>query len=385
MKKRLHIAFFLALSTLGTLLGQGTFQTPFNMSGGGTFMLFSVVHCGMPSCDPPNHIAVGEKDTIAEGPFVAHISSDASYGTAPGNWYAEGPDGLSYQASDTETQGSILINLITTNRQDIAVEWKVRDIETNANTNYIELQYRIGTMGNFTNLSGDLYQSGTTPSGTVFNLTLPADANNEALVQLRWIYYEIGSGITDRLAVDDVTVSSSPLPVELVRFDAYAQRDEVRLEWQTATETRNAQFVVERSADGRTFSTLHTIAGAGDSREPLDYAATDAAPLRGQSFYRLKQVDFDGAFEYGPVRAVFMGSANALRLSPTLVDDALTASLPEAPSEDAAWTVFDLQGRPLRNGIWPAETPALPLSMGDLPAGGYVFSAGGGVQRFFKK
>jgi hypothetical protein len=385
MKKRLHLAILLALSTLHALLGQGTFPNPFNMSGGGTFTLFSVVHCGMPSCDPPTNIAVGEENTATEGPFVTPIPSDASYGTAPGNWYAEGANGLSYQSDASEIRGSILLNLITTNRQDIAVEWTVRDITTDANTNYVELQYRIGGVGNFVDLSGDLYESGNTPSGTVFNLTLPAVANNEALVQIRWIYYEIGSGTTDRLAVDDVTVSSSPLPVELLRFDAYAQRDEVRLEWETATETRNAQFVVERSADGRNFSALHALAGAGDSREPLDYATTDAAPLRGQSFYRLKQVDFDGAFEYSPVRAVFMGSENALRLSPTWADDALTASLPEARSDDATWAVFDLQGRPLRSGIWPAETPALPLSVGDLPAGGYVFSARGAAQRFFKK
>lgn len=386
MKKRLHLALLLSLITFNTLLGQGTFPNPFDMSGGNTFTLFSVVHCGMPSCDPPTNIAVGEENTGTEGPFITPIPSDASYGTAPGNWYAEGADGLSYQSNASEIRGSILINLITINRQDIAVEWKVRDITTDANTNYVELQYRIGAVGNFIDLSGDLYESGNTPSGTVFNLTLPADTDNEALVQLRWIYYEIGSGTTDRLALDDVTISSSSsLPVELMRFDAYAQRNEVRLEWQTATETRNAQFVVERSADGRNFSALHTLAGAGDSREPLDYSATDAAPLRGQSFYRLKQVDFDGRFEYGPVRAVFMGSENVLRLLPTLADDALTASLPEPRSEDAAWAVFDLQGRLLRSGIWPAETSVLPLSVSDLLAGGYVFSVEGAAQRFFKK
>ena len=184
--------------------------------------------------------------------------------------------------------------------------------------------------------------------------------------------------------MDDIAVSSSPLPVELTRFDAYALRNEVLLEWQTATESHNAQFVVERSGDGRTFSTIRTVAGAGDSRSPIDYATTDVAPLRGQSFYRLKQVDFDGTFEYSPVRAVFMGGANTVRLAPTLVADALTASMPEASLEDIRWTIFDLQGRPLRTGIWPAETLELPLSLGELPAGGYIFHAGGKAQRFIK-
>ncbi len=338
----------------------------------------------MPSCNPPTNMAIGEELINAQGSFVTPILGDASYGTAQGNWYAHADTGVSYQSSNSETRACFLLNLSTINRQDIAVGWKVKDITQNPNTNYIELQYRIGTTGNFIDVTGDFYQQGTTPSGTTFSLTLPAVANNEVLVQVRWIYYEIGSGATDRLAVDDITASSSPLPVELTRFDAYAQRNEVLLEWQTATESHNAQFVVERSSDGRTFSALRTLAGAGDSRSPLDYTTTDAAPLRGQSFYRLKQVDFDGTFEYGPVRAVFMGGINAVRLVPTVVTDALTASMPEASLDDTRWTIFDLQGRILRTGIWPAETAELPLSLSDLAAGGYIFNVGGKAQRFIK-
>ncbi len=384
MEKRLHLSLLFLAFALVRLNGQGTFPNPFDMSGGATFTLPFFNHCGMPSCDPPAHMAVGEEAIVAQGAFVTPILGDASYGTAQGNWYGEGPNGISYESSNSETRACFLLNLITTNRQDIAVGWKVNDINVYPNTAYIELQYRIGTTGNFIDVTGDFYQQGTTPSGTIFSLTLPAVANNVALVQVRWIYYEIGTGATDRLAVDDITVSSSPLPVELTRFDAYAQHNEVLLEWQTATESHNAQFVVERSSDGRTFSTLRTLAGAGDSRSPLDYTTTDAVPLRGQSFYRLKQVDFDGTFEYGPVRAVFMGGANTVRLVPTLVADALTASMPEASLEDIRWTIFDLQGRSLRTGVWPAETAELPLSLGDLPTGGYIFNAGGKAQRFFK-
>lgn len=384
MKKRLHFSLLLLAFALVRLNGQGTFPDPFDMSSGATFTLLSFNHCGMPTCDPPVNMSIGEEAIVAQGSFVTPLLGDASYGTAQGNWYAEGPNGISYESSNAETRASFLLNLITTNRQDIAVGWKVNDIAVYPNTAYIELQYRIGTVSDFIDVTGDLYQQGTTPSGTTFSLTLPAAANNVELVQVRWIYYEIGSGATDRLALDDIMVSSSPLPVELTRFDAYAQRNEVLLEWQTATESRNAQFVVERSGDGRTFSTLRTLAGAGDSRSPIDYATTDAAPLRGQSFYRLKQVDFDGTFEYSPVRAVFMGGANTVRLAPTLVADALTASVPEARLEDIRWTIFDLQGRSLRIGIWPAETAELPISLGDLPTGGYIFNAGGEAQRFFK-
>ncbi|RZL07427.1 MAG: discoidin domain-containing protein, partial [Hymenobacter sp.] len=95
-----------------------------------------------------------------------------------------------------------------------------------------------------------------------------------------------------------------PLPVTLTRFGAARQGTEVAVSWATASELHNAGFEVQRSADGHAFTTLAEVAGAGTTQASRSYTYLDAAPLRATAYYRLKQVDLDGAATYGPVVAV---------------------------------------------------------------------------------
>ena len=99
-----------------------------------------------------------------------------------------------------------------------------------------------------------------------------------------------------------VTLGSNepvPLPVEFVFFTArLADNGTVVLDWQTASEISNDRFEVERiNADGE-FEVIGTVKGAGDSNELLDYQFKDYSPYHGINYYRLRQVDYDGQYEY---------------------------------------------------------------------------------------
>ena len=100
------------------------------------------------------------------------------------------------------------------------------------------------------------------------------------------------------------TLSTTPLPIELLSFNAFAKATTVEVDWTTATETNNDYFVVERSADAENFTFLKTLPGAGNSNELLNYQCFDESPLSGTSYYRLKQVDFDGKYAYSKVVSV---------------------------------------------------------------------------------
>jgi fibronectin-binding autotransporter adhesin len=107
-----------------------------------------------------------------------------------------------------------------------------------------------------------------------------------------------------------------PLPVKLVLFTAVRQGAAVRVAWVTVSEQNSAYFSVQRSADGRTFSDLQRVAAQGSSTSRHDYAALDASPLAGLSYYRLRQVDNDGKENYSPAVAMrFKGQ----QTTPTLV------------------------------------------------------------------
>lgn len=134
---------------------------------------------------------------------------------------------------------------------------------------------------------------------------------NTPLVEV-FIYYG-GIGRGDIM----VQLNAGPaLPIELVRFDAILQNRIVDLTWQTASEHNNDFFTVERSADSYNFEAIANLDGAGNSTELLSYATQDLYPLNGVSYYRLKQTDFDGAFEYSDLRVVNLGADDDLLVFP---------------------------------------------------------------------
>jgi len=99
--------------------------------------------------------------------------------------------------------------------------------------------------------------------------------------------------------------SATPLPIVLIDFTAsLVDNTQVMLEWTTSSEVNNDFFTVERSTNGLTFEAIAEVPGAGTSNRTMDYESYDDAPLDGVSYYRLKQTDFDGKFEYFKIVAV---------------------------------------------------------------------------------
>ncbi len=112
--------------------------------------------------------------------------------------------------------------------------------------------------------------------------------------------------------------ASSPLPVELTSFTANALNNKISLNWQTATEVDNYGFDVQRSVLSGQFSDWETIGflhGHGNSNSPKDYSfVDDKVSSVGKYFYRLKQIDTDGSYEYSKIVEVDFGQPNKFEL-----------------------------------------------------------------------
>ncbi|WP_051359827.1 T9SS type A sorting domain-containing protein [Adhaeribacter aquaticus] len=96
----------------------------------------------------------------------------------------------------------------------------------------------------------------------------------------------------------------TPLPVELVSFKGEATKSGVLLEWSTASEKNNEKFEIERSQNGQTFAKISEVKGNNNSSTQRTYSFRDAKAEMGTNYYRLKQVDLDGKFEYSKVIVV---------------------------------------------------------------------------------
>jgi len=94
------------------------------------------------------------------------------------------------------------------------------------------------------------------------------------------------------------------LPVILTEFRVISKTSGVTLLWKTALEINSSHFEIERSSDGKIWSTQGSVQAAGSISVDHDYSFTDASPNSGTNHYRLKIVDIDGKFDYSSIKSV---------------------------------------------------------------------------------
>ncbi len=168
------------------------------------------------------------------------------------------------------------------------------------------------------------------------------------------------------------STSNNPLPIELLSFTAEPDGQVVDLAWVTATEQDNDRFVVERSADAAVFQAVLEMAGAGNSSSTLHYTGVDPRPLEGLSYYRLKQIDLDGAFSYSNVVAVqrptYQGDAHVV-LYPNPSTGDLNVRIPGASEQALVVRLFDATGRLMLEQR--TATSVLHIDASALPPGTY--------------
>jgi hypothetical protein len=162
------------------------------------------------------------------------------------------------------------------------------------------------------------------------------------------------------IAIEEISWCSAivPLPVTLTTFDATTVGNETHLAWTTVSETNNEYFGVERSFDGKSFSSIGRVAGHGSTTSVNSYTYTDAGvatKATGTVYYRLQQVDQDGTATYSPVRVVALDKgATSLKLYPNptaLGDNKLTLDLLTLPKGDYQASVLNVLGNAMATYI----------------------------------
>ncbi|GAB3865783.1 hypothetical protein GCM10028824_05170 [Hymenobacter segetis] len=170
--------------------------------------------------------------------------------------------------------------------------------------------------------------------------------------------------------------SITPLPVELVAFSAERIGSRVLAQWRTAQELNNQGFVLERSADGRSYADASTLLpGAGSSTAAHAYSFTDVAAPAAATYYRLRQLDASGAVAYSPVAVVAAVAASATKLvcfpQPAHTGTTVVGAMP-----GARLTLSDALGRTLATTTASADGRAELALPAGLAAGVYVVRSG---------
>ncbi len=167
-------------------------------------------------------------------------------------------------------------------------------------------------------------------------------------------------------------VYSGILPVELVSFSAKKEQEAVVLKWQTASETNNEGFEVGHSTAGRDWEYLGFVAGYGNSASAHDYFFTHENPSNGINYYRLRQTDFDGQYDYSDIRSVeFAGTDEQLRVFPNPAGSRANIQFPGG-FEEASLLVTDMGGQIVFEQKLEAGRPLQSINVKAWPTGSYL-------------
>jgi hypothetical protein len=180
-------------------------------------------------------------------------------------------------------------------------------------------------------------------------------------------------------------LTETVIPVELKRFYAKKQTNtDVTLAWETASEVNNAGFDVEKSTDGRTFTTIGFVKGVGNSVALNSYNFMDNN-FTATAYYRLKQMDVNGKSTYSPTISVQKSTGKlTLNVFPNLVtnESNITIDLTNAAQNTQELSVYDVNGRLVFESR-KANLTEVPVV--DFAKGLYVVKVKNGVETVVAK
>lgn len=184
--------------------------------------------------------------------------------------------------------------------------------------------------------------------------------------------------------------SNSVLPIDLAYFQGKAIEAGIQLEWETLLEENNDFIAIERSRDGQHFEEIGRMEGKGSTDQAQLYHFIDRTPLVGLNYYRLRQVDFDGTFEYHDIISVhWHASENAIKVFPTITRDYLHLQWAAPLESETNLRIISTLGRVVQEVKVPSEISEWSLSTVQLEQGYYILQIPGPSElrniRFLKR
>ena len=140
------------------------------------------------------------------------------------------------------------------------------------------------------------------------------------------------------------------LPVTIVSFDVTKiNSTNVLLNWKASQETGIASYIVERSNDGINFETIGQVRATGTSSSIQDYRFTDASPVKGINYYRLKIVDRSNSDKYSVVKNIKNSGSTDIAIYPTPVKNILKINIDAISAGKGLMIISDASGKQLNN------------------------------------
>lgn len=179
------------------------------------------------------------------------------------------------------------------------------------------------------------------------------------------------------------------LPVTLVEFTGKKAGNAIQLDWKTATESNSSHFEIERSTDGRSFTSIGEVAAAGNSNTLRSYSFHDKLPAPNNNYYRLKIVDLDGRSALSKVVVIRTGSAGrGIFAYPNPVRDQIQLTWEDMPAAEYTIDILHTGGQLMQKSkiriTSSSQVTVIPRNS-SWRSGVYLIRvSGGGEQKLIK-
>ncbi len=204
------------------------------------------------------------------------------------------------------------------------------------------------------------------------DVELKADHPEEAII-IEYTIYDFSFDLLDKLMTKGY-ICYTAIPVELYSFTAdITPRNDVLLKWITASETNNKGFEIERSYDGSNFEQIGFEKGHNYSSETKEYTFIDKRPISGTCYYRLKQIDFDGRFEYSEIQTVKIPKSS-IKLIGNIVNDILNFQIDNKSTINVSYTILNSVGKVVQEGSLMVDKNISTININNLINGHYFIN-----------
>lgn len=163
--------------------------------------------------------------------------------------------------------------------------------------------------------------------------------------------------------------NDAALPLKFTSFTVTKKENSTLLNWQTTNEINNSYFNIERSLDSKTFSSIGTKQGL-NSAATNNYFFADNSPLKGSNYYRLKQVDKDGAFTYSGIASVEFIDGGLFVIAPNPASNHINVIIPPSNTISQIF-IYDVTGKKLMSEAIAANITSKQINISGLASGVY--------------
>ncbi|WP_339697911.1 hypothetical protein [uncultured Roseivirga sp.] len=173
------------------------------------------------------------------------------------------------------------------------------------------------------------------------------------------------------------------LPVTLLSFTCRQNGNHVEVVWETASEENNSHFTIFRSSNGREWNEIRMISGKGTTNGLSFYSISDTPPYSGRWYYRLKQTDYNGEFEFFEIISVwFKTNETEMKVFPNPASNVFNVM--SATLIEEAWVISSYGNMTSRKPVTRVDQVST-FSIADLSTGVYhliILDKAGQRQKF---